>query len=59
LGDGVLELDRKGTILSATPGACELLGKREARVIGERFVSFCPRSLSEKKWFRAHNRGPV
>ena len=41
LGDGVLELDRKGTILSATPGACEILGKREARIIGEPFASFC------------------
>ncbi len=42
LGDGVLELDRQGLILTATPGACELLGKREARIIGERFISFCP-----------------
>ena len=34
-------MDRKGVILSATPGACEILGKREARIVGEPFVTFC------------------
>ncbi len=41
LGDGVIELDRSGRILSATPGACDMLGKREAKAVGEEFVSFC------------------
>lgn len=42
LGAGVVELDRDGCILTANCGACELLGRREARVVGESLVSFCP-----------------
>lgn len=42
LGAGVLELDREGRILMGNSGACELLGRREARVVGEQFASFLP-----------------
>ena len=42
LGAGVLELDREGRIITANPGACELLGSREARIVGEKLTSFCP-----------------
>lgn len=41
LGEGVVELDKEGRILTANPGACELLGRREARVVGEPFLAFC------------------
>jgi two-component system, cell cycle sensor histidine kinase and response regulator CckA len=41
LGEGVVELDNEGRILTANPGACEILGRREARVVGEPFLSFC------------------
>jgi two-component system, cell cycle sensor histidine kinase and response regulator CckA len=40
LGAGVLELDKEGCILTANSGACELLGRREARVVGEQFASY-------------------
>jgi len=42
LGEGVLELDQNGRILTATAGACEILGRREAHLVGELLVSFCP-----------------
>jgi CheY-like chemotaxis protein len=42
LGEGVLELDRSGRILTATIGACDLLGRREAQLVGELLGSFCP-----------------
>lgn len=42
LGAGVLELDKEGHIFAANSGACDLLGRREARIVGEALVSFCP-----------------
>jgi PAS domain S-box-containing protein len=42
LGAGVLELDKEGRILMATPEACELLGSAYGRILGETLMSFCP-----------------
>jgi PAS domain S-box-containing protein len=41
---GALELDRGGRIIMANPGACEILGKREAHLVGELFSSLFPTS---------------
>jgi CheY-like chemotaxis protein len=43
LGLGVLELNQDGRIVMANPSACEILGKREGQLMGERFSSlFAP-----------------
>jgi two-component system, cell cycle sensor histidine kinase and response regulator CckA len=41
LGEGVLELDRNGRILMATPGASELLGANVTRLVGKTLAAFC------------------
>jgi PAS domain S-box-containing protein len=42
LGCGVLEMNRDGRIVMANPRACELLGKKEGLLIGERFSALFP-----------------
>jgi PAS domain S-box-containing protein len=39
---GVVELDTEGRILMANPGACEILGKKENRLIAERLPLLLP-----------------
>jgi PAS domain S-box-containing protein len=41
IGEAILELDEHGRIMLATPWACQLLGKKEASLIGEKFSSLC------------------
>jgi PAS domain S-box-containing protein len=47
LAPGALELDRDGQIVWANPGACEILGRKEAELVGEGFASLAP-SLERK-----------
>jgi CheY-like chemotaxis protein len=42
LAPGALELDRDGRIVWANAGACEILAKMEAELVGELFVSLVP-----------------
>jgi PAS domain S-box-containing protein len=42
LGFGLIELDPDGRILMANPGACDILGKKENRIIAESFASLFP-----------------
>lgn len=42
LAFGVVELDPDGRILMANPGACEILGKKENRLIAESLPSLLP-----------------
>jgi PAS domain S-box-containing protein len=42
LAPGALELDRDGRMVMANPGACEILGKREADLVGDLFSSLVP-----------------
>jgi len=42
LGADVLELDLRGRIVSANPGACEVLREKEANLIGRRVTDIVP-----------------
>ena len=42
LGDGALEVDPTGRILTANPGACQVLSRKEPQLIGELLSSLCP-----------------
>jgi CheY-like chemotaxis protein len=42
LAPGALELDRDGRIVWGNAGACEILAKMEAELVGESFVSLVP-----------------
>jgi PAS domain S-box-containing protein len=42
LGADVLELDLRGRIVSANPGACEILREKEANLIGRRVTDIAP-----------------
>jgi PAS domain S-box-containing protein len=42
LAPGAIELDRDTCIVWANPGACEILGKKEAEVLGRAFTSLVP-----------------
>ncbi len=42
LGPGTLELDTAGRILRTSPGACELLDRRETQLLGESVTTLCP-----------------
>jgi PAS domain S-box-containing protein len=41
MGKRTIELDDQGRIVLATPGACEMFGKKENYLIGEKFSSLC------------------
>ncbi len=42
LAPGALELDRDACIVWANPGACEILGKKEAELLGQGFATLAP-----------------
>ncbi len=42
LGAGALEVDPTGRILSANPGACQVLRRKEPQLIGELLSPLCP-----------------
>jgi PAS domain S-box-containing protein len=46
--DGLLTLDRDGTIKSANPAAERILGRKSAELVERRFASFVPSLPSEK-----------
>jgi PAS domain S-box-containing protein len=42
LGPGTIELDAEGRILRMSSGACEILGRSEAQVVGDSVSALCP-----------------
>jgi PAS domain S-box-containing protein len=41
IGEAIVEVDEHGRIMLATPWACQILGKKEPSLIGEKFCSLC------------------